>query len=92
MSYYYQGPKVRFNDEDHDSSPIEATLQSSGLIRIQSAPDSFSSGAAWMTPTQVREFALELLGLADVSEAVSYHGDDDLVDQSSNRKLCIPPF
>lgn len=67
-------PKIRFESDDGDSSPVEAGLQQDGRIRIVSDPDSMRMNAAWLTPAEVREFALELTGLADASEAI--HGDN----------------
>lgn len=63
-------PKIRFESEAGDSSPIEATIQGDGRLRVQSDPDSGHLNAAWMTTTETREFALELLGLADAADAI----------------------
>jgi len=63
-------PKIRFESEDGDSSPIEAAIQHDGRIRVQSDPDSMRMNAAWLLPSEIREFALELTGLADAAEAI----------------------
>ena len=67
-------PKVRFESAEGDSSPIQATLESGGRIRVMSDPDSGRMNAAWLTPAEVREFALELLGLADASDVINGEG------------------
>ena len=61
-------PKIRFESAVGDSSPIEATIQSDGRVRIESDPDSMRLNAAWLTPAEAREFAIELQGLADAAE------------------------
>lgn len=63
-------PKIRFESEDGDSSPVEASIQHDGRVRIMSDPDSLRMNAAWLTPAEVREFALELTGLADAAEVI----------------------
>lgn len=68
-------PKVRFEAADGQSSPVEASLQSGGRVRIVSDPDSLRMNGAWLTPGEVREFATELLGLADAAEAI--YGEED---------------
>lgn len=65
-------PKIRFESAEGDSSPIEAKLMSDGRIRLQSDPDAGHMTGAWLTVAELREFATELLGLADASEAI--HG------------------
>lgn len=67
-------PKIRFESADGDSSPVEAAIQQDGRIRIESDPDSMRMRATWLTPAEVREFALELTGLADAAEAI--HGNN----------------
>jgi hypothetical protein len=73
MSYIRPETKIRFESADGDSSPVEASIQRGGRVRIQSDPDSLRMNAAWLTPAEVREFALELLGLADAAETI--YGD-----------------
>jgi hypothetical protein len=68
-------PKIRFESADGDSCPVEADLQSDGRIRIQSDADSLAVNGAWLRPSEVREFALELTALADASEAI--HGPEN---------------
>jgi hypothetical protein len=63
-------PTVRFDPAAGDSSPIEAKLESDGRVRIASDPDSGRLNGAWLTPAEAREFATELLGLADASDAI----------------------
>ncbi len=63
-------PKIRFESEDGDSSPVEASIQHDGRVRIESDPDSMRMNAAWLLPSEVREFALELVALADAAEAI----------------------
>ena len=66
----YTRPKVRFESADGDSSPIEARLESAGRIRIASDPDSGHLNGTWLTAAETREFALELLGLADAADII----------------------
>ena len=71
MSYtIIPDPKIRFESADGDSSPVEAAIQRDGRIRIQSDPDSMHMNGAWLTPAEVREFALELTALADAAETI----------------------
>ncbi len=63
-------PKVRF-DPGPDTSPIEATMQSDGRVRIKTDADSTHLHTTWLTPAEAREFALELTGLADAAEAIN---------------------
>jgi hypothetical protein len=70
MSYLTPHPRIRFESPDGDSPPVEASIQHDGRVRIQSDPDSLHMNAAWLTPAEVREFALELAGLADAAEAI----------------------
>ncbi len=63
-------PKIRFESEDGDSSPVEASIEHDGRVRIMSDPDSMRMNAAWLLPSEVREFALELVALADAAEAI----------------------
>ena len=62
-------PKVRF-DPGPDTSPIEASVQSDGRIRIQSDCDSGHLNGTWLTTAEAREFATELMGLADAAEII----------------------
>jgi hypothetical protein len=64
-------PTVRFDPAAGDSSPVEARLESDGRIRIVSDPDSMRMNGAWLTPAELREFATELLGLADASDVIN---------------------
>jgi hypothetical protein len=68
-------PKVRFESASGDSSPVEAVIQSDGRVRLVSDPDSLRMNGAWLTPAEVREFAIELLGLADAAEVI--YGTDE---------------
>jgi hypothetical protein len=68
-------PKVRFESASGDSSPIEAVVQYDGRVRLMSDPDSLRMNGAWLTPAEVREFAIELLGLADAAEVI--YGTDE---------------
>ena len=70
MTYLIPAPKIRFESADGDSSPVEAALQRDGRVRIASDPDSMRMNGAWLMPSEVREFALELLALADISEII----------------------
>lgn len=63
-------PKIRFENADGDSSPVEASIAHDGRIAILSDPDSLRMNAAHLKPSDVREFALELTGLADAAEAI----------------------
>lgn len=65
-------PTVRFEPADTRENPIEAKLMSDGLIRIMTDPDAMHTHSSYFTPAEVREFATELLGLANASEAI--HG------------------
>lgn len=67
-------PKIRYESADGDSSPVQASLEHDGRIRILADPDSMRMNAAWLTPAEARDFALELTGLADASEAVHEGG------------------
>jgi hypothetical protein len=67
-------PKIRFEPVAGDSSPIEATVQSDGRVRVQSDPDSGRLNATWLTSAELREFAIELNGLADAAEII--HGNN----------------
>jgi hypothetical protein len=84
---YIPRPKISFNDEDPLSCNITAQLQYGGMIRLHSA-------AAYMSPKDVREFAIELLGLADFAELIYREDleDDGMGDESDNRGMYIPPF
>jgi hypothetical protein len=66
---------VRFESASGDSSPVEAAMKYDGRVRIMSDPDSLRMNGAWLTPREVREFATELLGLADAAEII--YGTDD---------------
>jgi hypothetical protein len=61
---------IRNESEDRDSSPIEAKVMSDGRIRIQTDPDSSPIHGCWLTVAEIREFATDLLGLADASEKI----------------------
>jgi hypothetical protein len=63
-------PKVRVEGEEGDSSPIEAMLMTDGRIRLMTDPDALHYHSCWLTPAEIREFATDLLGLADASEAI----------------------
>lgn len=63
-------PKVRFEPAENDSGAIEAQLMNSGEIRIRTAADSGHLNTTWLTPAEVRELCIELLGLCDASEAI----------------------
>lgn len=69
-------PKVRLSPELGDSSPVEATLESDGRIRVVSDPDSMQLNGAWLEPDEIREWCLDLLGLADASEII-HQGDPE---------------
>ncbi len=64
-------PKIRFESAAGDSSPVEATMQSDGRVRIKTDADSTHLNTTWLTPAEAREFALELAGLADAAEVVN---------------------
>ena len=64
-------PKIRYETADGDSNPIEATIQYDGRLRIESDPDACRLSGAWLTTDEAREFALELLGLADAADIIS---------------------
>jgi hypothetical protein len=66
-------PKIRFDPPNGDSSPLEASITSDGHIRVQSDCDSGHLNATWMTPAELREFAMEALGLADAADLI--HGE-----------------
>jgi hypothetical protein len=66
-------PKVRFQPDDDRENPVEATLQTDGRICLMTDPDSMHIHRSWLTPAEIREFATELLGLADASDAI--YGD-----------------
>lgn len=63
-------PKIRFDPPKGDSSPIEATITSDGRIRVQTDCDSGHLNATWMTTAELREFAMETLGLADAADLI----------------------
>lgn len=68
-------PKIRFESEDGDSTPVEASIQPDGRIRIQSDPDGPSVNGAWLRLAEAREFGLELAGLIDAAEII--YGEAD---------------
>ena len=70
MSYLAPDPTIRFESADGESSPVEASLQPTGQVRIITDPDSGHLHTSWLWPSEVRELALELLGLADAAEAI----------------------
>ena len=66
-------PKVRIAPDDDQENPIEATLMTDGRIRLMTDPDSMHIHTTYLTPAEVREFIVELGGLADASDAI--YGD-----------------
>ena len=63
-------PKIRFETAAGDSTPVEATIQHDGRLRVESDPDACRLSGAWLTTAEAREFALELLGLADAADII----------------------
>ena len=67
-------PKIRFLSREEDSA-FEATIQEhGGAIRMVTDADSMHGHITWMTPAEVRELAIELLGLADAAEQIAGEG------------------
>ena len=87
----YHRPKIRFNDEDPGSCAIEAQLQGDGRIRFVTDPDALHNHTTWMDPKQVREFALELLGLCDASETIYPEETYDLDYHTDANVTCPGP-
>jgi hypothetical protein len=67
-------PKIRIQSADGESSPIQATLEHGGRIRLITDPDAMHHHTAWLTAAEAREFATELLGLADAADII--HAED----------------
>jgi hypothetical protein len=65
-------PKIRHEGAAGDSVPLEATIAYDGRLRVKSDPDDCRLNGAWFTSDEAREFALELIGLADAADAI--HG------------------
>jgi hypothetical protein len=63
-------PKIRFDPPDGDSSPIEASITSDGRIKLETDPDSCQLKSTWMTTAQLRDYILELSGLADAADLI----------------------
>jgi hypothetical protein len=68
-------PTVRYESARRDTSPVEARLMTDGRIRLMTDPDSMHIHSAYLTPVEARDFALELAGLADVSEVIYQDGE-----------------
>jgi hypothetical protein len=76
-------PKVRYEAPDGASSPIEATLQTDGRIRLLTDPDSGHLNGAWLTPAELRELLVDLAGLADASDIIHHDPADISYDADS---------
>ena len=66
-------PKVRIEPDDDQENAVEATLMTDGRLRLMTDPDGGGIHTSWLTPAEAREFALELVALADASDAI--YGD-----------------
>ena len=63
-------PTVRFDPPAGDSSPVTASLQSDGMIRVEVDPDSMRLTATYFEPKEFRAWCLEALGLCDASDVI----------------------